>query len=162
MCWLITTINATPPDLTSDFTSNPLIVPLPPGWSSCSLPKLIVIGQLMYFWSLIGWFGAAIPLFPLFNWPTVVADENWGAMWEVGQMGSCQFCSSSGRTVDKHACTHCSWYGFNPLPTGIPVSARHTYSHKHMHIQLTPLWCRLAPGGLLFCALELLEALNLN
>lgn len=137
--WLITVINA------SHQNSHPishLIVPPPAGWLSFSLPKFVV--NWLYFWLLTP------P--PLPKWPT---DEKWGAMWEVGQTAECQVCSSGGGTVDKRTCTQCSWYGFNPLPIGTPVSARHTHAHTHsaslLVMQASPRWlvalCPWATGG---------------
>ncbi len=145
-----------PPELTFCFKSNlPVMLRLE---ADClaHFRNLLSLVNLLYYWLSIGLLHAAPPP-PFPKWPTVVADEKWGAMWEVGQTAQCQFCSSGGETVDKHRVTCCSWYRLYPPPT--PVS---THTHIHTHIWLCTLWCRLAPGGLLLCALELLEALNLN
>lgn len=132
MYWLKTVINASYQNLhpTSNQTSD---------CAPASRLIVLLISQIYHHWSvscvsdcrLEGLMLQFLPPSP--KWPTVFADEKWGAMWEVGQTALCQFCSSGGGTVDKHTCTHCSWYGFNPLPIAIPVSARQTHTLTQAH-----------------------------
>lgn len=51
---------------------------------------------------------------------------------------------------------------FHLVTLCLPDISAHTHTYIDTHLFLSMLGCRLAPGGLLLCALELLEALNLN
>lgn len=54
--------------------------------------------------------------------------------------------------------THCDC---NPLPVRTPPTDILLYTHRHTWLPIM-LWWRPPPGGLLFCVLQLQEALSLN
>lgn len=89
---------------------------------------------------------------------SLVLIKKRGTVREVGQKASSWFYSSEAGAANKHTAhivtaTH---FLLGPPPTDILL-----YTDRHTWLPIM-LWCRPPPGGLLFCVLQLLEALNLN
>lgn len=133
-----------PPELASDFISSPPVVFLLWNWFVQLISIICAHWSIVCLWLLVWYFVLYFP----FSTNVLLL-----FLGEMGQTGLCLTLLLLSRTVDKLTCWHFSWYGFNPLLTGVLVFPWYTHACTTFLclILASPRWrvalCLWATGG---------------